>query len=55
MGQRGSKLPEARIVLLGLDNAGKSTLLYKLKHNACVRTVPTIVLNTSVLKRSDTS
>lgn len=50
MGQRGSKLPEARILLLGLDNAGKSTLLYKLKHNACVRTVPTIGFNVEMIE-----
>lgn len=45
MGLRGSKQPEAHVLLLGLDNAGKSTLLYKLKHNACVSTVPTIGFN----------
>uniref|UniRef100_A0A3B4V5G5 Uncharacterized protein n=1 Tax=Seriola dumerili TaxID=41447 RepID=A0A3B4V5G5_SERDU len=45
MGLRGSKQPEAQVLLLGLDNAGKSTLLYKLKHNACVSTVPTIGFN----------
>ncbi|XP_026169666.1 ADP-ribosylation factor-like protein 14 [Mastacembelus armatus] len=45
MGQRGSKQPAAQVLLLGLDNSGKSTLLYKLKHNACVGTVPTIGFN----------
>uniref|UniRef100_A0A3Q3X258 Uncharacterized protein n=1 Tax=Mola mola TaxID=94237 RepID=A0A3Q3X258_MOLML len=45
MGLRGSKQPQAQILLLGLDNAGKSTLLYKLKHDACVSTVPTIGFN----------
>lgn len=50
MGQRGSKLPEARVLLLGLDNAGKSTLLYKLKHNARVSTVPTIGFNVEMLE-----
>ncbi|XP_042285277.1 ADP-ribosylation factor-like protein 14 [Thunnus thynnus] len=50
MGQRGSKQPEARVLLLGLDNAGKSTLLYKLKHNARVSTVPTIGFNVEMLE-----
>lgn len=49
MGLRGSKQPEAQVFLLGLDNAGKSTLLYKLKHNACVSTVPTIGFNVEML------
>lgn len=50
MGQKGSKLPEARILLLGLDNAGKSTLLYKLKHNAIVKTSPTIGFNVEMME-----
>lgn len=45
MGLRGSKQPQAQILLLGLDNAGKSTLLYKLKHVGTVLTVPTIGFN----------
>uniref|UniRef100_A0A8C6XG82 Uncharacterized protein n=1 Tax=Naja naja TaxID=35670 RepID=A0A8C6XG82_NAJNA len=35
---------EPRILLLGLDAAGKTTLLYKLKLNEKTSTVPTIVL-----------
>lgn len=50
MGLRGSKLPEANVLLLGLDNAGKSTLLYRLKHNACASTVPTIGFNVAMLE-----
>lgn len=50
MGQWGSKQPEAQILLLGLDNAGKSTLLYKLKHNMCVSTVPTIGFNVEMIE-----
>lgn len=50
MGLRGSKLPEAQVLLLGLDNAGKTTLLYKLKHNASVSTVPTIGFNVEMLE-----
>uniref|UniRef100_A0A8C6U1Q2 Uncharacterized protein n=1 Tax=Neogobius melanostomus TaxID=47308 RepID=A0A8C6U1Q2_9GOBI len=50
MGQKGSKLPEARVLLLGLDNAGKSTLLYKLKHDTCVQTSPTIGFNVEMME-----
>lgn len=50
MGQKGSKPPEAQILFLGLDNAGKSTLLYKLKHKACVKTVPTIGFNVEMME-----
>uniref|UniRef100_A0A3Q2XTI6 ADP-ribosylation factor-like 14 n=1 Tax=Hippocampus comes TaxID=109280 RepID=A0A3Q2XTI6_HIPCM len=45
MGQRGSTQPEARVLILGLDNAGKSTLLYKMKHDKLVGTVPTVGFN----------
>ncbi|KAM3604730.1 uncharacterized protein V6R79_015579 [Siganus canaliculatus] len=45
MGLRGSKLPQVHVLLLGLDNAGKSTLLYKLKHDTHVCTVPTVGFN----------
>ncbi|CAL1579712.1 unnamed protein product [Knipowitschia caucasica] len=50
MGQKGTKLPEARILLLGLDNAGKSTLLYKLKHKICVQTSPTVGFNVEMIE-----
>ena len=36
---------KARILLLGLDAAGKTTILYKLKLNEQVTTVPTIGFN----------
>lgn len=48
MGQRVSQ-PEVRVLLLGLDNAGKSTLLYKMKHNMSVSTVPTIGFNVEMI------
>ena len=35
----------ARIVMLGLDNAGKTTVLYKLKLGEVVTTIPTIGFN----------
>ncbi|KAL3988461.1 phosphatidylinositol 4-kinase B [Sarotherodon galilaeus] len=49
MGSWVSK-PQVQVLLLGLDNAGKSTLLYKLKHNTCVSTVPTIGFNVEMLE-----
>jgi ADP-ribosylation factor protein 1 len=39
----------ARVVLVGLDNAGKSSILYKLKWNELVHTVPTIGFNVETL------
>ena len=33
---------EMRVVVLGLDNAGKSTILVKLKQNEFIPTIPTI-------------
>lgn len=36
---------ERRIVMLGLDGAGKSTILYKLKLGEVVHTIPTIGFN----------
>lgn len=36
---------EARILMLGLDAAGKTTILYKLKLNETVITIPTIGFN----------
>ena len=40
----------ARILLLGLDNAGKTTCLYKLKLNKTVSTIPTIGFNVETLQ-----
>lgn len=36
---------EVRILMLGLDNAGKTTILYNLKMGKVVRTIPTIGFN----------
>lgn len=36
---------ERRVLMLGLDNAGKTTVLYKLKLGETVRTIPTIGFN----------
>ncbi len=35
----------ARLCMIGLDNAGKTTILYKLKLNEVVATIPTIGFN----------
>lgn len=50
MGLKGSKLPDARILLLGLDGAGKSTLLFKLKYDEVFHTVPTIGFNVEMME-----
>ncbi|KAG8566356.1 hypothetical protein GDO81_013198 [Engystomops pustulosus] len=41
---------EARILMLGLDAAGKTTILYKLKLNETVATIPTIGFNVETLE-----
>ncbi|ESN96229.1 hypothetical protein HELRODRAFT_67615 [Helobdella robusta] len=40
-----STLPQARILMVGLDAAGKTTILYKIKLNETVSTIPTIGFN----------
>ena len=40
----------ARIILLGLDNAGKTTILYKFKLNETVTTIPTIGFNVETVQ-----
>eukprot|EP01017_Pseudomicrothorax_dubius_P047586 TRINITY_DN856_c0_g1_i3.p1 TRINITY_DN856_c0_g1~~TRINITY_DN856_c0_g1_i3.p1 ORF type:complete len:181 (-),score=36.55 TRINITY_DN856_c0_g1_i3:156-698(-) len=41
---------DVRILMLGLDNAGKTTILYKLKLNKVVETVPTIGFTLQTVK-----
>ncbi|KAK9397007.1 ADP-ribosylation factor 1-like [Crotalus adamanteus] len=41
---------EARILLLGLDAAGKTTLLYKLKLNETTSTIPTVGFNVETVQ-----
>jgi len=41
---------EIRILILGLDNAGKTTLLYRLKIGEVVTTIPTIGFNVESVK-----
>jgi GTPase SAR1 family protein len=40
----GTEKP-ARILMLGLDAAGKTTILYKVKLNENIQTIPTIGMN----------
>nr|NP_001120457.1 uncharacterized protein LOC100145554 [Xenopus tropicalis]AAI61242.1 LOC100145554 protein [Xenopus tropicalis] len=47
MGFHGTK---ARIIMLGLDAAGKTTVLYKLKFNETVTTIPTIGFNVETVE-----
>ncbi|XP_004696000.2 PREDICTED: ADP-ribosylation factor-like protein 11 [Condylura cristata] len=46
---RGAKA-EAQVVMMGLDSAGKTTLLYKLKGHHLVETLPTVGFNVESLK-----
>ena len=39
------KTKELRLLMLGLDAAGKTTILYKLKLNQSVTTIPTVGFN----------
>ena len=43
--QELTSLPASRILMVGLDAAGKTTVLYKLKLNELVTTIPTIGFN----------
>ena len=46
LGTKGSGAIEKRILLLGLDNAGKTSLLLQMKENQFMpQSVPTIGLN----------
>ena len=45
-----SKVKDARIILIGLDNAGKTTCLYKLKTNETVKSMPTIGFNCEAIQ-----
>jgi GTPase SAR1 family protein len=58
MGKSWSKLfkkigkKNVRILMLGLDAAGKTTILYKLKLGEYVQTIPTIGKNRTILSRT---
>ncbi|XBW37463.1 hypothetical protein QEN19_003045 [Hanseniaspora menglaensis] len=44
----GSK--ELKVIMCGLDNAGKTTILYKLKIGEVIKTIPTIGFNVESVK-----
>ncbi|ODV83938.1 hypothetical protein CANARDRAFT_177371 [[Candida] arabinofermentans NRRL YB-2248] len=46
----GSKSKEIRMLMLGLDNSGKTTILYKLKLGKAEKTVPTVGFNVETIK-----
>ncbi|KAL9168257.1 hypothetical protein ABFS82_04G004100 [Erythranthe guttata] len=46
---------EVRIVMIGLDAAGKTTILYKLKLGKVVSTIPTIGFNVETLEYKNIS
>lgn len=50
MGGSLAKLDNLHIVMLGLDSAGKSTVLYRLKFDQYVNTVPTVGFNCEKVK-----
>ena len=41
---------EARILVLGLDNSGKTTILYRMKLGVVVNSIPTIGFNIETVK-----
>ena len=41
---------DKKVLFLGLDNAGKSTLLFQMKDNEFKETVPTVGLNVEQIK-----
>lgn len=45
-------IPETRVLVLGLDAAGKTTLLYHLKLNEVVPTAPTIGACSRLMQRA---
>ncbi|XP_027704027.1 ADP-ribosylation factor-like protein 11 [Vombatus ursinus] len=49
---KGQHKEAPRVVIMGLDSAGKTTLLYKLKNNQQVETYPTVGFNVESLEAS---
>merc|ERR1712026_483668 len=47
--------PEVRVLTIGLDAAGKTTLLYKLKLGMLVATIPTIGFNVETVEYKNIS
>ena len=48
--RRFSSTTPVRLLMLGLDAAGKTTILYKMKLNETVNTIPTIGFNVETLQ-----
>lgn len=46
----GVKAKECKILMLGLDGAGKTTILYNMKSGSVIDTIPTIGFNVETLK-----
>jgi ADP-ribosylation factor protein 1 len=53
--EAASKVEEVEALMLGLDNAGKSSILYKLKLGEIVTAIPTIGFNVETIIYKDTS
>ncbi|XP_063775660.1 ADP-ribosylation factor-like protein 14 [Pseudophryne corroboree] len=50
LGSTHSKVKQARILLLGLDAAGKSTVLYRFKFKEPFSTIPTVGFNVEMIQ-----
>src|SRR5579872_5150274 len=50
LGPGGTLFSSMRILMIGLDAAGKTTILYKLKLGEIVTTIPTIGFNVETVK-----
>ncbi|CAF2535307.1 unnamed protein product [Rotaria sp. Silwood2] len=48
-------VPEYRVLTMGLDASGKTTILYKLKLNETIQTIPTIGFNVEAIMFNHTS
>ncbi|KIJ55864.1 hypothetical protein M422DRAFT_240487 [Sphaerobolus stellatus SS14] len=44
------KMPNTQVLMIGLDNAGKTTVLYKLKLGELVTTIPTLGFNVETVE-----
>ena len=51
--QKMKRKSEKRVLMVGLDNAGKTTILYKLTLDQVVSTIPTVGLNIETIKYKD--
>lgn len=49
-----SSVPK-EIAIIGLDNAGKTTILYRMKEGAMINTIPTLGFNVEILKIGNTT